>query len=132
MPYFLVTVHFKMEDGTKIDRSGWYSGDDYIDACEAARLDRKWDLRPHMREGEFTHPEQVVSASISAKRYNVREIQDDKRVTDFDHAVAICEELGIQPELPGATREDIAGLEEAAHPYRVPASEQRDGFGGIA
>jgi hypothetical protein len=91
MAYYLVKAEFKMEDGTVLKHSGWYEGEDYIQAAEAARCDRQWDLRPHMREGEFTHPEQVVSASFSAKRYNVLSLVD--------------------AALPGASEEDINRLD---------------------
>ena len=121
MDYYLVKTHFKLDDGSTYDHKGWYKGNDFIDACEHARQGRAWDLRPFMREGEFTYPERVVEATVSAKRYNVRpreiisfdikshQLNDGTSLTDISNVV--------YAELPGATREDIATLASATHPW---------------
>lgn len=128
MAWFLVKIRFVMSNGDVILQRGWYKDENYMLAAEQARLDRQWDLRPHMKKGEFTNPEQVVSAEFTAKRYKIKELVSFDRGQD-----EITNKMFS--ELPGATREDIAALRDPytdSARWRVPFSEQREGFGGIA
>jgi len=114
MSWFLVKVKFKMQNGDVIEQRSWQQGVDYIEAAEGARRDRQWDLRPHMKEGEFTHPEQVVSAEFSAKRYVVKELVSfDRGMNELTNKIYM--------ELPGASREDIE---------RLPYEPERAGWRG--
>lgn len=112
MAWFLVKCEYVLEDGSVYSRRGWFEGKDFIDACEKARRDRQWDLRQEERV-EFEIPQKVVSAKNSARRYNVR----PKEIIAFD-----------------VTRDGRHNIQYASSEQirRVPLSEQREGFGGIA